>query len=60
MRRQDQSKLIQLFVGCATTGSSTRPSLTAEQFNRVSWEEIVAQAVGSGIYFGIWSADTYR
>ncbi len=50
----------QLFVSCAKTGSSSHAPLTAEQFNRASWEEIVAQATGSEIYFGMWSGDEAR
>jgi putative spermidine/putrescine transport system substrate-binding protein len=50
----------QLFIGCAKTGSSTHAPLPAEKFNRARWEEIVAQAAGSEVYFGMWAGDEAR
>ncbi|MDQ3012047.1 MAG: ABC transporter substrate-binding protein [Acidobacteriota bacterium] len=45
---------------CTKTTPSIQPSLTAEQFNRAGWEEIVAQAKGSEVSFGMWSGDEVR
>jgi len=51
---------IQPLAGCAKTGSPTRPALTVEQFNGARWEEIVAQARGSEVNFGMWAGDEAR
>jgi putative spermidine/putrescine transport system substrate-binding protein len=52
--------LTQLLIACAKTEPTTRPALTAEQFNRARWEEIVAQAKGSTVNFGTWFGDEAR
>ncbi|MGH9939806.1 MAG: ABC transporter substrate-binding protein [Blastocatellia bacterium] len=49
-----------MLIGCVKTGPSARPALTAEQFSRARWEEIVAQAKGSGVNFAMWSGDEAR
>jgi putative spermidine/putrescine transport system substrate-binding protein len=50
----------QLFAGCTQTGSPKPTALSAEQFSRTRWEEIVAQANGSEVNFGMWSGDEAR
>ncbi|MCI0388287.1 MAG: ABC transporter substrate-binding protein [Acidobacteria bacterium] len=52
--------LAQLFIACSVTAPANRPALTAEQFNRARWEEIVAQARGSEVSFGMWAGDEAR
>ena len=52
--------LSQMLVACVKTGSSARPALTAEQFSRARWEEIVVQAKGSEVNFAMWSGDEAR
>jgi putative spermidine/putrescine transport system substrate-binding protein len=49
-----------MFIGCGNTAPSSRPALTAEQFNRARWEEVVAQAAGSEVNFAMWSGDEAR
>ncbi len=50
----------QTLAACANKGTSTRPALTAERFNRARWDEIVAQAAGSEVNFAMWSGDEAR
>ncbi|MGH9839312.1 MAG: ABC transporter substrate-binding protein [Blastocatellia bacterium] len=52
--------LSQMLAGCVKTGPPARPALTAEQFSRARWEEIVAQARGSEVSFAMWSGDEAR
>jgi putative spermidine/putrescine transport system substrate-binding protein len=47
-------------AACAKTTLPERPALTAEQFNRSRWEEIVAQGSGSEVNFAMWSGDEVR
>jgi len=47
-------------AGCAKTASSSRPALTAEQFSRARWEEVVEQAAGGEVNFAMWSGDEAR
>src|SRR5215475_4942381 len=47
-------------AGCAKTASSSRPALTAEQFSRARWEEVVGQAAGGKVNFAMWSGDAAR
>lgn len=47
-------------AGCANTASSSRPALTAEQFSRARWEEVVEQAAGGEVNFAMWSGDETR
>jgi putative spermidine/putrescine transport system substrate-binding protein len=47
-------------AGCGNTASRTRPALTAEQFGRARWEEIVQQAAGGEVNFAMWSGDEAR
>jgi putative spermidine/putrescine transport system substrate-binding protein len=47
-------------AGCANTASSSRPALTAEQFNRARWEEVVERAAGGEVNFAMWSGDEAR
>ncbi|HKQ75190.1 MAG TPA: ABC transporter substrate-binding protein [Blastocatellia bacterium] len=49
-----------LFIACSMTAPTNRPAPTAEQFNRARWEEIVAQARGSEVSFGMWAGDEAR
>lgn len=50
---------IVLLAGCAKSAPSV-PSLTADQFARARWEDIVAQANGGEVHFGMWSGDEVR
>lgn len=52
--------LIPLLPGCTQTNAPTRPALTAEQFSRARWADIVTQAAGSEVNFGTWSGDEAR
>jgi len=52
--------LSQMLAACVKTRSSARPALTAEQFSRARWEEIVVQAKGSEVNFAMWSGDEAR
>jgi putative spermidine/putrescine transport system substrate-binding protein len=47
-------------AGCANTASSSRPALTAEQFGRARWEEVVGRAAGGEVNFAMWSGDEAR
>jgi putative spermidine/putrescine transport system substrate-binding protein len=47
-------------AGCANTAPSSRPALTAEQFSRARWEEVVEQAAGGEVNFAMWSGDEAR
>ena len=49
-----------LLAGCAKTTPSATSTLTAEQFASARWEDIVAQAKGSEVNFGMWSGDEVR
>jgi len=49
-----------MLSGCAKKGTPARQALTAEQFNRARWEEIVAQAAGGEVNFAMWSGDEAR
>jgi putative spermidine/putrescine transport system substrate-binding protein len=46
--------------GCANTPSSSRPALTAEQFGRARWGEVVGRAAGGEVNFAMWSGDEAR
>src|SRR5215475_9326056 len=52
--------LSQTFIGCGNTAPSSRPALTAEQFSRSRWDEVVAQANGGEVNFAMWSGDEAR
>jgi putative spermidine/putrescine transport system substrate-binding protein len=47
-------------ASCANTSSSSRPPLTAEQFSRARWEEVVERAAGDEVNFAMWSGDEAR
>ncbi len=49
-----------LLTGCTKTNAPEHVTLTAEQFSRTRWEDIVAQAKGSEVNFGMWSGDEAR
>ncbi len=49
-----------LLVGCAKTSPPTASTLTAEQFARAHWEDILARAKGSEVRFAMWSGDEVR
>ena len=49
-----------LLASCTKPASSPRAMLTAEQFRSARWEEIVAQAKGSDVTFGMWAGDEAR
>ncbi|HMX29212.1 MAG TPA: ABC transporter substrate-binding protein, partial [Blastocatellia bacterium] len=51
---------LQLLAGCAKNAPSAAPSLTADQFARARWEDIVTQAKGSEVHFAMWSGDEVR
>lgn len=49
-----------LLAGCTKPNVPERVTLTAQQFSRARWEDIVAQAAGSEVNFGMWSGDEAR
>lgn len=47
-------------AGCSNNASRSRPALTAEQFSRARWEDVVKQAAGGEVNFAMWSGDEAR
>lgn len=49
-----------IFAGCRDNRSDSASALTPAQFAALRWEEIVAQARGTTVNYGMWAGDEAR